>query len=270
MFQCNSKHTFENEKHESHPITTNKTILSLPFHHQNLSVPCLQTLLSIIFFKKDIFIAQNSYGLTSKSLHWKLVFFFIPKALTHKICSIEPFITCLNSLFLTFLLSSHCVRHWVLNVFVSQSSYVQGLIPSMPMVLGRGRPLRDEVMSWGWGRWSPMMRLVPYKRDQRVLLYSISPYPEHKVALESGLPKNLTILALWSQTSDSRKVRNKYILRNGVFPAMSVNNGVTVISDSYPLGHSGKRRIPVWSGSYQAAATPYSEHWGTQDVKNTR
>jgi len=42
---------------------------------------------------------------------------------------------------------------------------------------------------------------------------------------------------------------------------------VTVASNSSPPGCSGRRRISVQSGSPQAAATPYDEHWGTQDVE---
>ena len=49
-------------------------------------------------------------------------------------------------------------------------------------------------------------------------------------------------------------------VRNGVFPAMSVNKDVTVISDSSPPGHSGRKRIPANSGSPEAVATPYGEH----------
>ena len=59
-------------------------------------------------------------------------------------------------------------------------------------------------------------------------------------------------------------------VRNGVFPAMSVNKEVTVISDSSPPGHSGRKRISAKSGSHEAVATPYGEHRGTQDVKKTQ
>ena len=59
-------------------------------------------------------------------------------------------------------------------------------------------------------------------------------------------------------------------MRNGVFPAMSVNKDVTVISDSSPPGHSGRKRISAKSGSHEAVATPYGEHRGTQDVKKTQ
>ena len=59
-------------------------------------------------------------------------------------------------------------------------------------------------------------------------------------------------------------------VRNGVFPAMSVNKDVTVISDSSPPGHSGRKRIPAKAGSREAVATPYAEHCGTQDVKKTQ
>lgn len=50
---------------------------------------------------------------------------------------------------------------------------------------------------------------------------------------------------------------------------MSINKAVTVISDSSPPGQLGRRRIPAPSGRIQAAAPPYSEHWGTWDAKNT-
>ena len=58
-------------------------------------------------------------------------------------------------------------------------------------------------------------------------------------------------------------------LRNAVFPAVSVNKDVTIISDSSSRGPSG-RRISAWSGSHRAVATPYGENWRTQDVKNHR
>ena len=51
-------------------------------------------------------------------------------------------------------------------------------------------------------------------------------------------------------------------LRNGMFPVISVNKEVTVISNP--------RRVPVWSSSHQARATPYRETWRTQDMKNCR
>ena len=34
------------------------------------------------------------------------------------------------------------------------------------------------------------------------------------------------------------------VMRNGVFPAISIDKGVTVISDSSPPGHSERSRIP--------------------------
>ena len=61
---------------------------------------------------------------------------------------------------------------------------------------------------------------------------------------------------------------NACCLRNGVLPAISVNNEVTVTSDPSPPGHPGRRRTPARSGSLQAAATPYGEPRRTQDVKN--
>ena len=61
---------------------------------------------------------------------------------------------------------------------------------------------------------------------------------------------------------------NKLPLRNGVFPAISVNKDVTVISDS------GSPNVNSWAleavrrqndaciiGSHQVAATPYSDQW---------
>ena len=57
-------------------------------------------------------------------------------------------------------------------------------------------------------------------------------------------------------------------MRNGVFPAISVNKDVTVISISSPPGHSG--RTPSCPGNHWDAATLYSEPWRTQDVKKTQ
>ena len=50
---------------------------------------------------------------------------------------------------------------------------------------------------------------------------------------------------------------NLITVRNGVFPAISVNKDVTVIRDSSPPGHSGGRR-PVPPGSHQTAMQPLS------------
>ena len=59
-------------------------------------------------------------------------------------------------------------------------------------------------------------------------------------------------------------------LRNGIFPAESVNKDVTVIRDSSPpmcaKGHSGRRRIPAIT---QPSDCSHSLRWA-QDVKNTR
>ena len=60
---------------------------------------------------------------------------------------------------------------------------------------------------------------------------------------------------------------NARSLRNGVLPAISVNNEVTVTSDPSPPGHPG-RRTKARCVSPQAAATPYGEPRRTQDVKN--
>ena len=172
-------------------------------------------------------------------------------------------------MFLTFLLSRHCVRHCILSVFVSPNSYVPGLIPNADV--GRGRPLRNEVMSGGGGRWSPHDEVSAFITETREFSSTPSlPTQNTSWPWKGSFPRTWPSWHFDLRLPDSRRVRNKYILRNGVFPAMSVNNGVTVISNSYPLGHSGKRRIPAWSGSHQAAATPYSEHWGTQDVKKYR
>ena len=57
-------------------------------------------------------------------------------------------------------------------------------------------------------------------------------------------------------------------LKNGVLPAISVNNEVTVTSDPSPPGNSGRRKIPAIN-SCQAAATPDREHRGAQDVQIT-
>ena len=58
-------------------------------------------------------------------------------------------------------------------------------------------------------------------------------------------------------------------MRNGAFPAISINKDVIVINDSSPPRHSGRRRLPViWQ--HEAAATPYGEHRGTQNAKNHR
>ena len=56
-------------------------------------------------------------------------------------------------------------------------------------------------------------------------------------------------------------------LENGIFPVMSVNKDVTVISDSSPPENSGGKRTPVRYGRNQAAATCYWEPWGTRKVK---
>ena len=56
-------------------------------------------------------------------------------------------------------------------------------------------------------------------------------------------------------------------LENGIFPVMSINKDIAVISDSSPPEYSGGKRTPVWYGSNQAAATYYWEPWGTRKVK---
>lgn len=50
-------------------------------------------------------------------------------------------------------------------------------------------------------------------------------------------------------------------MRNGAFPAISINKAVAVLRDSSPPGHSG-RRIPAIS-SHEAAAIPYGEPHGS-------
>ena len=65
-------------------------------------------------------------------------------------------------------------------------------------------------------------------------------------------------------------------VRNGVFPAISVNNTLTDISNYSPPTWAsepeetleGKEYQP--SSSHQTAATPYSESWGNSACKNTR
>ena len=59
-------------------------------------------------------------------------------------------------------------------------------------------------------------------------------------------------------------------MRNGIFVAISINEDVTVISDSSHPGTQRGEELPAWSGSHQAAATPYGKHWRTRDVKNHR
>ena len=49
-----------------------------------------------------------------------------------------------------------------------------------------------------------------------------------------------------------------------IFPAVSINKDVTVISNSSPPGHW----VPEIS-SHELEDSPYREPWGTQDVKNT-
>ena len=58
-------------------------------------------------------------------------------------------------------------------------------------------------------------------------------------------------------------------MRTGIFPALSVNKDVTVISYSSPLGHSGRRRIPIFS-SHQAATMPYNEPQGSSGCEKHR
>ena len=65
-------------------------------------------------------------------------------------------------------------------------------------------------------------------------------------------------------------------VRNGVFPAISVNNNLTDISNYSPPTWAsepeetleGKEYQP--SSSHQTAATPYSESWGNSGCENTR
>ena len=58
-------------------------------------------------------------------------------------------------------------------------------------------------------------------------------------------------------------------MRNGAFPAVSVNKDVIVVSDSYPPGHSGRRRLPViWQ--QEAAATPCGEHRGSSGCEESQ
>ena len=57
-----------------------------------------------------------------------------------------------------------------------------------------------------------------------------------------------------------------WMVRIGIFPAISINKDVNIITDPSPPGQSGKRRIPrISSIRLQPLPTP----WGAQDVKNT-
>ena len=84
-----------------------------------------------------------------------------------------------------------------------------------------------------------------------------------QMAFLSWVPSGLTSYSHWWLW------HTVLTLRNAVFPAVSVNRAVTIISDSSPPGQSG-RRISAWSGSHQAVATPYRENWRTHDVNNHR
>ena len=84
-----------------------------------------------------------------------------------------------------------------------------------------------------------------------------------QISFPSWVPSGLTSYSHWWIW------HTVLTLRNAVFPAVSVNKDVTIISDSSPPGQPG-RRISAWSGNHQAVATPYGENWRTQDVKNHR
>ena len=68
---------------------------------------------------------------------------------------------------------------------------------------------------------------------------------------------------LWSGET-CKFVAASFILRNGLFPAISINKDITVISDSSPSGQIGRRTIlAIWQ--------PPGSHYlrWAQDVKNT-
>ena len=68
---------------------------------------------------------------------------------------------------------------------------------------------------------------------------------------------------LWSGET-CKFVAASLILRNGLFPAISTNKDITVISDSSPSGQIGRRTIPaIW----QLSDCSHSLRWA-QDVKN--
>ena len=82
-----------------------------------------------------------------------------------------------------------------------------------------------------------------------------SEYPKRMVVIHSFLPR------FWE---------------NGVFPNISINSDVTIISDSslpnvnsWTLSVLRKEKNTCMIWQHQAIAMPYSDHWGTQDVQDT-
>ena len=57
------------------------------------------------------------------------------------------------------------------------------------------------------------------------------------------------------------------VMRNGVFPAISIDKGVTVISDSSPPGHSGRSRIPGDLTAMRLQLLPTQSPKEVQDVR---
>ena len=88
---------------------------------------------------------------------------------------------------------------------------------------------------------------------------------------QSGLHGNTWAPPSLAPRNSALKPSSYSILRNGVFLAVSVNKGVTVISDF------GPPNVNFWAlrttrkenntSSHQSAATFYSEPWRIQDVK---